>query len=83
METVAIQNITVDELEKMIERIVTKCVEDIERKDEWCMGAKELSKRLGLGITTISRNTNNGKFNGCYKRIGRKIMYNVTKIQEL
>ena len=43
-------------------------------------GQKELANDLRVASGTINRWQREGKFAGCYKRIGRKIIYSLDKI---
>ena len=43
-------------------------------------GQKELAEYLFSSVPTVNRWQASGKLNGCYTRVGRKIIYNLDKI---
>jgi predicted site-specific integrase-resolvase len=43
-------------------------------------GQKELSEYLGVSKATVNQWQRMGKFEGCYLRVGRKIVYNLDDI---
>lgn len=54
-----------------------------ELKPNTCVGQNALAKCLHVSNVTVNRWHSEGKFEGCYTRIGKKIVYDVSKIEKL
>jgi predicted site-specific integrase-resolvase len=54
----------------------------MEQEARLIFGQKDLAKALGVEQATVSRWQTAGKFEGCYYRVGKKVVYNLDAILE-
>lgn len=77
------------DIENMVRDEVTRQLQEREsairenREPHTCVGQQALAARLHVSIVTINRWHREGKFDGCYTRLGKKIVYNIDKIEEM
>ena len=77
------------DIENMVREEVTRQLQEREsasrenREPHTCVGQQALAARLHVSIVTINRWHREGKFDGCYTRLGKKIVYNIDKIEEM
>lgn len=77
------------DIENMVRDEVTRQLQEREsamrgnREPQTCVGQQALAARLHVSIVTINRWHREGKFDGCYTRLGKKIVYNLDKIEKI
>ena len=78
--TVNIEELIRDEVSRQLaER--EKVSETLQKEPQTCIGQQALAKHLGVSTVTVNRWHREGRFNGCYTRIGKKICYDLSKIE--
>lgn len=48
-----------------------------------CAGQRALAERLHVSLITVCRWQKEGRLDGCFTRVGRKIIYDLAKIEKL
>ena len=54
----------------------------MEKEARFIYGQDALAKELGVKQSTVSRWQTAGKLDGCYYRVGKKVVYNLDAILE-
>lgn len=77
------------DIERLVREEVSRQLkerEDLAREcgePETCVGQKALAAKLHVCLITVNRWHKEGRLDGCYTRVGRKIVYNLSKIEKL
>lgn len=74
-----------EEIKTEVMARIDSMLEERKRKDDTARvayGEKELSKYLGCNQSTISIWLKNGKFDGCYRRIGKSLYFDLNLIDD-
>ena len=75
------------DIEKMVRDEVSRQLQEREnlirgyREPETCVGQQALATKLHVSLPTVNRWHKERRLEGCYTRVGRKIVYDVAKIE--
>jgi hypothetical protein len=76
-----IENLIRDEVSRQLNERSGSMRED--REPEICVGQRQLADKLHVSLMTVNRWHKEGRFDGCYTQISRKIVYNLDKIKKM
>lgn len=76
-----IENLIRDEVSRQLNERFGSMRENCE--PEICVGQRQLADKLHVSQVTVNRWHKEGRFDGCYTQISRKIVYNLDKIKKM